>query len=315
MNNEKGYTLVMLALFITLLLSAALAAGYPLFKEVRTDSDSWIMDRNDYRFRKAFLGHGVDQSGTRLIRESGLYSDYFENDQGSKRGGGIQQNKVVARVYGPLGKDAGTNKNRVKIPVAYRYLAEGGWSGYRGKGYLHPLPSDQWDYQDRLWRSDHGFRYDSFLQPPYAYFYMQGGCGSSGTEYSIYNYCKGEPGINYSESAVHCMDAPVITVKDYSGEDHKLRLITLQSYNVNTNIFFEDPEKFSKDGYTLYRFKAPERNSGHKYTAKNSGQVKVLIQVKKNGYWQTVDTRILILSPAGKGGTQVKRTYRINFYG
>jgi hypothetical protein len=323
MIDDKGFALVTMVFFLVSLLSAALLACYPLVKEAREDTGPYIIDRNDYRFRRALLGEAVDQCGTKLAHSGGHYGDYGDTGN-SGTAGYIYHNRVTARVFGTLGKPHGTaddSGNQVEVPEDYAFTAEAFWSGYWGKRYLHLLPSDQWDYHTiyPIWGS--GVMYDPFFQT-YAAIYISAICGG-GLPYK--NYAKGTLGTSYAFTSISPHGDAVIEVKDYSEKrtQHELRVITLGSGNcsstVNENIFLKEEERTPFSDHILYRFEQPseERGRSWKYyfTAENSGQAKLLIQVRGNGSdaWLTMDTRLLVFPPCcGESGIL---RYQVNFYG
>ena len=73
MINDQGFALITMVFFLVSFLSVVLLASYALVKEAREATGSYIIDRNDYRFRKALFGEVVDQCGTKLAHSGGHY--------------------------------------------------------------------------------------------------------------------------------------------------------------------------------------------------------------------------------------------------
>ncbi|MGD8388450.1 MAG: hypothetical protein PVG49_14995 [Desulfobacteraceae bacterium] len=317
-GGQDGFALVTMAFFLVLLLSAALLASYPLVDEAKKDTTTHIIDRNDYRFRKALFGEAADQCGTKLVHSGGHYGDYLDTGNSGTKGY-VYHGRVTARVFGTLGvaTDLGGG-NQVEVPEPYAYTADAFWSGYWGKRYLHPLPSDPWDYHSifSIWGSK-GTMYNPFFHS-YAAIYMPAICGGT---LPYRNFAKGVRGTSFVFSSIAPHGHAVIEVKDYSEDRtrHELRLITLGSGKFNTttneNIFFREEQRTPFADHMFYRFEQPDRSGEYNYTAENSGQAKLLIQVRDSigGPWKTMDTRPLVFPPHF-GETGIPR-YWVNFYG
>ena len=315
MTNERGYALITMTFIMVTFLSVVLLVSYPLVKEARDQTASYIVDRNDYRFRKALFGEAVDQCGTKLAHQGGHYSDYPDSGGfGTKRY--YYQTRVTARVFGTLGYP-----NRVEVPEDYEYMANTFWAGYWGKRYLHILPGDKWDYVT-LYSDLGNISFDLYapFRQPYASVFIASICGGIAT---YNNFAKGKLE-SYSSFEYFRYGNVSVEVKDYSKNAtyHELRLITVGASNyyfskADQNIFFErveGPTHFSD--YLFYEFKQLRCGGSSSTTAQNSGQKKLTIQVKVDGSdsWTTMDTKVIVL-PVNVGNGSGRLIYRVNFYG
>lgn len=324
MINDKGYALISMTFILVSFLSVVLLVCYPLFKEAKEASASYIIDRNDYRFRKAMFGEVVDQCGTKLVHQGGHYSDY---DDGGRFGTKLYyyHARVTARLFGTLGyvdKDLGLEE--MEVPKDYKYTADTFWAGYWGKRFLHILPSDKWDYTT-LYEKLGNYQYNLYTpyRQPYASIFTASVCGGI---IGYKNFAKGclEDYTNFK----YCTYETVfVKVKDYSEKktQHELRLITIGSGNYyekegEQNIFFERVDKDTQSAdYVLYEFEQIRSGKSSK-TAQDSGQKKLIIQVKEDASdsWITMDTILLVCPPCYKcstGSTGTRLTFMVNFYG
>ena len=324
-KKENGYVLITTLFILVSFLSAILLASYPLFKEVRGDSDAYIIDRNDYRFRKAYFGDFVDQCATKLSHCGGLHSDYPDSGQsGTDRY--IRQTRIIARYLGTLGQP-----RLIEIPVKFEYTADTFWRGYWGKRYLHILPSDDWDYNtiypETLQNKnevnkvniDHRFYnpYRPYSSQWSADISMSSACGGGSWGYSYANFAKMElgysPGMTYKGYEIPCVE-----IKDYSSQkdSHSLRVVTVGSTNRKQNMYFECNDIKDCSDYILYKYELVDiKGSLAVNPASNTGQKKLLIQVRENGSdsWVTRDTKLIIFSL--RTSRHNSMIFGINFYG
>lgn len=308
MINERGYALIAMVFILVSFISVVFLVSYPLIKEARDETGSYIADRNDYRFRKALFGEMVDQCCTKLAHCGGFFSDYTWSgafDTGKR----YHHHKVIARIFGVMGR-TGTATIEIKIPENYKYK-DTFWQGYQGKRYLHILPSDKWDYNtyyDVIMMPNGMYKentpYNPFFQP-YARIFIDNVCGGTA---SLQNSARMElgscTGYDYKGGG-----SRHIGVKDYSrnknNPGHKLRLVSIGSINKSHHsssyeqetIYFECEKDATNPDYVLYRCNQCgvdwlSRNTAH------SGQKKLMIQVSEDGGpWVTMDTRLLVYPP------------------
>ena len=308
MINESGYVLITMTFVMVSFLSIVFLLFYPLAREARKDSGFYIIDRNDYRYRKALFGEVVDQCGTKLAHCGSLYGDYpYPGEGGTQQY--LYHTRVRARIFGTLGAP-----NRLEIPREYQFTEDHFWSGYRGKGYLNLLPSDKWGY-DTLY----GGVYDPFLQP-YAAIYMKAICGGGAWGFSYGNYAKNAVIKGKCSSCTFMAPGRVIVeLKDYSENrnSHELRLVLTGSNNASANMFFESESGYPEDypDYRLYAFKQYLGGNYGTRLAADAGQKKLIVQVRKNpdDPWITRDTGLISL-PTGESSA-VRPIFRVNFYG
>ena len=315
-RQDHGYVLISMLFIMVSFLSVVFLLFCPLIKEKREDSGFYIIDRNDYRFRKALFGEAVDQCATKLAHCGGFYSDYDDAGRTGSAGQGkssyMYQSMVIARTFGTLGWDA-----EVEIPKEYHFTGDHFWTGYWGKRYLHILPADKWDY-DTFYEDLPGpttaIGHDPFNRQPYAGTYLSSLCGASQNTMAYKNFAKKTFfGFTVAEEVI-------IQVKDYSEGriDHQLRLVTIGSKNhpggiFPGNMFFETLTFSNGHGYILYTFRQ-DRTQGGGTAAEGTGQKKLIIQIKNSDdSWITRDTRLISLPPdVGTGGRVI---FMVNFYG
>jgi len=301
MINESGYALIAMVFIMVAFFSAIFLVSYPLVQEGKDDSTRYIIERNDYRWRKAVFGSVVDQSGVKLTRCGGYVSDCMGlKTKGGSRGS-IGHNVISARLYAPnviKGFVTGEEEYepRIYVPSAYKFSGKL-WAGYWGKRYIHVLPSDDWRY----------YVYTPVKDWPYHPFYLMNGMYARPR---MYNYCQGtcacSNGAKGSGFKIGGYSIK-LKVKDSSPQKngHELRFV-LAGYN-GVLIEYDDSKTCSID-YCLYTVSFN----------KSTGEKKLMIQVNDNpadpdSPWITRDTRIMI-SPISTGAKS-NRIYRINFYG
>lgn len=313
MINDSGYALIAMVFILVSFLSVVLLACYPLVKEARDDSDSYIADRNDYRFRKAMFGEMVDQCGTKLAHTGGFYSDYDWG--GSFSADGYHQHRLfIARIFG-VTKRHGGEGTILEAPKSYRY--ERFWLGYWGKRYLQILPGDKWDYttyyEPGSFSSFSGedynkIRYHPYWQP-YLRIIMAHKCtivGSVGNRARSTNY-------SYSGGG-----GAKFIVKDYSENrtGHELRLVSVGAINEADSMYFHlDEARSYYPDYVLYRFYQSDVPTSPANTA-HCGQKNLMIQIREDGgLWITMDTKLLIHPPNITSNGLGEWIFRVNFYG
>ena len=317
MINERGYALIAMVFVLVSFISVVFLVSYPLIKEARDDTAFYIMDRKDYRFRKALFGEVVDQSGTKLAHLGGFFGDYDECGSYGAKEYKHHHTKVTARLFGIMIPE---NRSVIKIPGDYRYHEHNFWVGYRGKRYLHILPTDDWNYGAAYQKQKGKYSKEATYKPyyqPYAKISMGGACGG----YPAYkNYAKGT-GFQFGGYV-----DTYIEVKDYSEkkDTHELRLVLVGSVNSSCFMYFEKFCKYAANNYVLYRFRQYTQ-SGAASMCQSSGQKKLMIQVREDpgDPWITKDTKLLCLPSKivfqNDGIFSIKKrevlTFRVGFYG
>ncbi len=321
LSDNSGYAILTLSFMMVTFISLVLIAYYPLYIMIRGDSGRYIAERNDYRFRKALFGETVDQCGTKLLYSGGLYSD--DNSVGGKGTKSyVYQTRVVRRLYGTFGGNVSDSINKgwkaMWRPADYAFQDSSFWSGYRGKRYLPVLPSDKWDYttvygnraadNDDIWPFT---PYRPFRQP-YACIRMSATCGDTGGYSNTARGVERSLGFslgNYERLFIH--------LKDYSNnrQEHDIRLILIGSEDgAPDRHFFYVPDSTAFGDYILYDFQQACRLSGISSLAAQTGQKKLMIQIKDNNEWITKDTRLLVI-PEKTGDCEVDLIYDINYFG
>ena len=314
--NNSGYAILALSFMMVTFISLVLIAYYPLYIMIRGDSGRYIAERNDYRFRKALFGETVDQCGTKLLYCGGLYSD--DDNPGAKGTKSyIYQTRVVRRLYGTFGRSVSTvvgeGREVIRRPADYAFQDSSFWSGYRGKRYLPVLPSDKWDYTT-VYNMDgkgHFTPYRPFRQP-YAHIQMSAACASVGM------YLNAGRGVDRIGFKLQNYTKLFINLKDYSNnrQKHDIRLIQIGSEDtISARHFFRMPDPCATfDDYILYDFQQSQRIDGVSGLAAETGQKKLMIQIKDNNEWITKDTRLLVI-PEHTGDCWVDLIYDINYFG
>lgn len=306
MINERGYALIAMVFVLVSFISVVFLVSYPLIKEARDDTAIYIIDRKDYRWRKAWFGEAVDQSGTKLAHSGGLLGG---DVGGGWSWGGPRSHshgtKVVARVYAHM---ISKSRGEVLVPHEYRYK-DTLWGGYWGKRYLHILPSDDWNY-DVIYstgRLKRGGYYAPYRQP-YA------GIGTGAACAGVPHYGNKAKGTEFWYQGYETI---YLEVKDYSKEkdSHELRLVLIGSDNSSIYMYPQESEsdEYCSNDYVLYMFWI----DGNKYVSVGPGQKKLMIQVRQNGAdnWITMDTKFLCVPTHVLGVGKEILTFRVDFYG
>ena len=316
LSENSGYAILALSFMMVTFISLVLIAYYPLYIMIRGDSGRYIAERNDYRFRKALFGETVDQCGTKLLYCGGLYSD--DDNPGAKGTKSyIYQTRVVRRLYGTFGRSVSTvvgeGREVIRRPADYAFQDSSFWSGYRGKRYLPVLPSDKWDYTTVYSIDEKGpfTPYRPFRQP-YAHIKMSAACASVGMYLNAARGVDQRLGFrlqNYTGLFIH--------LKDYSNnrQEHDIRLILIGSEDYQSGRhFFHVPDSATFDDYILYDFQQAYRDVGISSLAAQTGQKKLMIQIKNNNEWITKDTRLLVIPECTKN-SRLDLIYDINYFG
>lgn len=312
MKSERGYALVVMVFIVTAFLSVVFLLCCPVVKEAREDADSYIIDRNDYRYRKAMFGMSVDQCGSKLPRSGGYYDDnIFPGKTGTK--GYMHHTLPVARVTGTMGS-AAIGGYRPRIPMEYEFPSTYAfWRGFWGKRYLKVLPSDKWDYYTLYYDLEGPGWYDTGYDP-FAHMYVR---------ITMNAICGGITKCKNKIKKTYCAWEPcgggIVKLKDYSEERmvHKLRLVIIGAVNNPGSVFSETSKKEYTEDYVYYEF-IVSGGSFIRNLARHIGQKKLLIQAKEDpanpgSPWITMDTKLLIWMPSTGNGAKSNR-YAVNFY-
>ena len=305
MTNERGYALITMTFIMVSFFSAIFMVSYPYIEERKHDSTRYIIERNDYRWRKAVFGNVVDQSGVKLTRCGGYVSDCANLETVGGSVGSIGHNVVSARLYAPnVATGVGGGWTGIQVPPVYKFSGNAFWEGYWGKRYIHVLPSDDWHY----------YACPPLSPWPYHPFYLVDGTYA---RFRTFNVCTGEPSCSNSAKGTgfwrirHYQRE--LEVKDYSPQNgHELRFVLAG----HTEFHIYSGSKICSIDYCIYTV-ALGPSGGDTNTA-GVGEKKLMIQVNDNpstpdSPWITKDTRIII-SPINTGASS-NCIYRMNFYG
>ena len=309
--NDSGYALITMTFILVSFLSVVFMVSYPLLYEARDETRFYINDRNWYRWKKAWFGEMLDQSGAKLAHCGGYFSD--RGDELDT--GGPKAKRFYPRLHGRrLFQDVLTGK--YIDPGDYKYWGVFWTAGYRGKQYVDRLPSDNWDYDTDL-------PYKDGLGKDFKGFFS--GCGN---QPKLYNPSARGGNIGFFPGLVKV----VIELKDYSSgrEDHKydLKLALIgpceDGARITATTFFDDHLiDNSNTNYVLHTFTQGqvELEDFHKRV----GQKKLIVQVKQPaGIWSTMDTKILSFPPSislrfiyGEYEDYHRKIpiYKVNYYG
>ena len=311
MINDKGYVLISMTFIVVSFLSVLFLVSYPLVEEGKHGSTQYIIDRNDYRWRKAVFGNVVDQSGVKLTRCGGYVSDCKGLETVGGPVGSVGHNVISARLYAPnvaSGRST-TAKKGILIPSAYKFSGKAVWEGYWGKRYIHVLPSDDWQY----------YVYVPTKNWPYHPFYLMNGMYATPRMFNVCaGHCSCANGAKGTGFRVRHYKRK-LEVKDYTPQNgHELRFV-LAGYYDKILIEYDDSKTCSID-YCLYTVDfGPQGEIGkYDFNTVGVGEKKLMIQVNDNpadldSLWITKDTRIMIF-PINTGAKS-NNIYRINFYG
>ena len=306
MINEKGYALITVTFIMISFLSVLLLAFYALVEEGKLDSTQYIIERNDYRWRKAVFGGVVDQSGAKLTRCGGYVSDCAGLATVGGTAGSIGHNVISARLYAPnVATGIGGGWTGIQVPPVYKFSGKAFWEGYWGKRYIQVLPSDDWHY----------YACPPLKPWPYHPFYLVDGTYARP---SMFNICTGK--CSFSNTAKgpgwrirHYKKE--LEVKDYSPQNgHELRFVLAGHTEVRIDYL---DSKICFSDYCLYTVHLGPIGDVDSNTA-GVGEKKIMIQVNDNpshpdSPWITRDTKIMIF-PINTGAKS-NRIYRMNFYG
>jgi len=318
-GRQQGYALLT-TMFVTVsFLCLAMMLFHPLGLEAGKDGDLHLADRNLHRYKQALFGPAADQCATTLVHYRGLYGDY-PSSGGSGRDSFRYDPRLWSRTYGTT-RTRDQEKGGIEVPQPYRFGADHFWSGYRGKGYIAILPADRWNgdtygLEDGLASDEHPYHpvWGPFCQPR-----LSAGCGASVTP------IKHSDAANYAGSKRLSVSfqyfAPekiAVALKDFSPDrnTHALRLVLAGACNDRDNMYFE-PAAGYPDIHADHRLYLFEQHlmGGLGFLSQNSGQKKLLIQVRTSpgAPWVTRDTRVMVFSPSEYENHRPR--YRVNFYG
>ena len=325
MRDEKGWALLAMAFIIVSFFSLLLLAVYPLMRAEKDDAAFYIIDRNDYRWRKALCGEAVDQSGVKLTHLGGLWSEY-DNSFGWTTTAPPVKNwtKVVTRrVFGNRLYGSTTKKKpaTTMIPNSYKYGPDTIWRGYRGKRYLHILPTDDWNYG--TWERP---RRGKFLPDYHPYKQAYAACSLGGTACggggaSSSNGCKG--------TSFKCLTASgiYIEVRDYSEERSNQELSLYSMASCRNSTFKKTGRYTNVSDYVLYTFQSSSDYKGSERVARSDQKV-IMVKVREKDSsdpWVIKDTKVICCPMKTNFSTDRNSslwmcqrsilTFRINFYG
>ncbi|MBE9571324.1 MAG: hypothetical protein IMF11_11895 [Proteobacteria bacterium] len=287
MINDKGFALITVMFILATLISVVFIAAYPLVSEPRNHTRSFITNEKFHRYKRALLGRLAEQCGGKFISCGGHVSDYPEG------GGAATAGDIQTRLYGKrLFKSSGTGDLGSPSPFQY-YNDFGFWSGYRGKRYVYPLPSDDWhdDWYSAI--SDPSNAPQAFLNDYGWSFFLRYGCAQ------VWNIQSSTPQSMKTKTLGMWLNAYryiYIMVKDHSKENGELRIILVKGCK---QIPDRTAPPFESGDYILHTFKL-ETASGTGVSCglfDSCGLTKLLIQVNEGGDWVTKFTKSIVVPP------------------
>jgi hypothetical protein len=286
MADNGGYALIAVMLTVVSLVSVVFAIVYPLTHRSKEQANTLNREISWQRFKHGLLGRQVEQAG-------GLYGGspcyLTDMDYVSRSGGGTEDfsSRHVARRYYSYRSSVSDY-----IDEAPAWIFQNGfWYGYRGKHYVYPSPSDQWEEIDK----------STYNADTCSFKWAMAVCQSPLKLYTNALFSTRERRANSLIGNMPQMspDSVVVEIRDY-GDDRgsrtsdNFRVVCGERGGLSTFFFPAQCDRSDMQGkaYTRYIFSLDYDVKKNYATA---GLMKLFVQVKSGDTWVTRRTLAAVL--------------------